>query len=235
MPLERPAPLRYDPLEKMKLRRPVDRVSYIADHCRGKRVLDIGCFDETALQKRDTEHYLHGRISKVAASVIGVDSSPKVPDDGVVTGPNSRILRGNGVNPPVNDDIDVVVAGEFIEHIESPMEFFRNIQKKFPGKEMIVSTPNGTSFANTLLGAAQREAQHPDHLQIFSYKILATICLRMEFSEWEIIPYHFQATETILSSTGLKKVAAQCVQSVVGVVESVFPLLSCGYIVHAKL
>src|SRR5690242_14057354 len=57
---------RYDPLERLHVRRPVDRVDFISERCRGKRVLDIGCFDETALVKRDTKHYLHGRISAVA-------------------------------------------------------------------------------------------------------------------------------------------------------------------------
>ena len=227
--------LSYDPLERLRVAQPVDRVRYIAERCRGKRVLDIGCFDETALVKRDTKHYLHGRISAVASQVIGIDSSTKIPPEGVQTGPNSRILRGNGVDPDVPGNIDVIVAGEFIEHIESPLEFFRNLRQRYPGREMIISTPNGSSFANSLLGVFRREAQHPDHLQIFTYKILNTLCVRMGFPEWEVIPYRFQATETILSSRGAKRAAAVVVQEIVGVVERLCPLLSCGYIVRAKL
>jgi SAM-dependent methyltransferase len=227
--------LRYDPLERISVSNPVDRVSFIAEQCRAKKVLDIGCFDETALVKRETEHYLHGRISKIAARVHGVDSSPKVPEGGIVTGPNSRIVRGDGADPIVDHDIDIIVAGEFIEHIENPLDFFRKLKAHFPGKEMVISTPNGTSFANTLLGVFGREAQHPDHLQIFSYKILSTLCSRTDFAEWEIIPYRFQATETILNSSGLKKAAATAAQFIVGLVERLFPLLSCGYIVKAKL
>jgi SAM-dependent methyltransferase len=226
---------RYDPLERLHVRRPVDRVAFISERCRGKRVLDIGCFDETALVKRDTKHYLHGRISAVARQVIGIDSSPQLPREGVQTGSNSRIVRGNGVRPDVPDDIDVIVAGEFIEHIESPMEFFRNLKRRYPGKQMIISTPNGTSFANVLLALFGREAQHPDHLQIFTFKILRTLCTRMQFREWEIIPYRFQASEMILGSRGPKRAAAVAVQGFVGVVERIFPLLSCGYIVRATL
>ena len=228
-------PLSYEPLERLRVRGPVDRVTFIADKCRGKRVLDIGCFDETALVKRDTKHYLHGRISAVADQVIGIDRSEKIPSDGIQTGPNSRIVRGNGVNPEVPNDVDVIVAGEFIEHIESPLEFFRNLRKHYPGKEMIISTPNGSSFANTLLGVFRREAQHPDHLQIFTFKILNTLCVRMGFPEWEIIPYRFQASEMTLNSRGAKRAAALVVQEFVGVVERLCPLLSCGYIVRAKL
>ena len=55
--------LTYETLEKLNICRPVDRIGFIANLCRDKRVLDVGCFDETALIKRDTEHWLHGRIS----------------------------------------------------------------------------------------------------------------------------------------------------------------------------
>ena len=227
--------LTYDPLERLHVPAPVDRVTFIAERCRGKRVLDIGCFDETALVKRETQHYLHGRISALASEVYGIDSSAKIPSDGVRTGPTSLIMRGNGVDPEGPADIDVIVAGEFIEHIESPLEFFRNLRKRYPGREMIISTPNGSSFANSLLGGFRREAQHPDHLQIFTFKILHTLCVRMGFPEWEVIPYRFQATEAILNSQGPKRAAAYVVQGFVGVVERFFPLLSCGYIVRAKL
>jgi SAM-dependent methyltransferase len=227
--------LNYDPLEKLHVRGPVDRVAFIAEHCRDKRVLDIGCFDETALVKRKTKHYLHGRISALASEVIGIDSSEAIPPGGMRTGTNSLIVKGNGADPQVPNDVDVVVAGEFIEHIENPSEFFRTLRRNYPGKEMIISTPNGSSFANTLLGIFRREAQHPDHLQIFSFKILSTLCRKVGFAEWEVIPYRFQATEAILNSRGLKRTAAFAVQEIVGVVERAFPLLSCGYIVRAKL
>jgi hypothetical protein len=103
--------LNYDPLERLHLRKPVDRVAFIAEECRNKRVLDIGCYDETALVKRDTEHWLHGRISAVAKSVVGIDISAEIPPEGIETGPHSRIMRGNGAKPEVDEDIDIIVAG----------------------------------------------------------------------------------------------------------------------------
>ena len=227
--------LSYDPLERLHVRRPVDRVSFIAEQCRDKSVLDVGCFDETALAKRDTDQYLHGRISSAAREVIGIDSSTAIPPNGMRTGPNSVIFRGDGVNPNVPNDVDIVVAGEFIEHIECPLEFFRNLRQLYPGKQMIISTPNGTSVANTLLGVAKREAQHQDHLQIFSFKILNTLCSRAGFPNWDVTPYYFRASETMLNSRGAKRTAAAVVQRVVNAVERLFPLLACGYIVRATL
>ena len=231
--------LTYETLEKLKIRRPVDRIGFIANLCRDKRVLDVGCFDETALIKRDTEHWLHGRISALARDVIGIDNSEQIPPEGLATGGNAIIFRGDGVNPASDHlrdrDIDLVVAGEFIEHIESPLQFFRNIKLSFPGRELVVSTPNGVSFANTLLGTIGREVQHPDHLQAFTFKILNTLCLRAGFEDWEIIPYRFYATEMILQSHGAKRALVRFVEGTIRVIERCFPLLSFGYVVRIRL
>jgi SAM-dependent methyltransferase len=231
--------LTYKTFERLPRTWPVDRIAYIADRCKGKVVLDIGCLDETALQKRDTEHWLHKRIASQAKRVFGVDSSSKIPDGGLVTAENARIVRGDGVDlaPEViaADDFQVIVAGEFIEHIESPLKFFRNIRAAFPDRELVISTPNGPAFANTLLGMVQREVQHPDHLHVFTYKALNTLCLRARFQDWEIVPYRFFATEMILNSSGARRAFVKFVEQAIRVVERMFPLLCFGYIVRVRL
>jgi SAM-dependent methyltransferase len=199
-------PIAYETLERLRVPRPVDRVSFIAERCRDRRVLDIGCLDETALAKRDTDHWLHGRIGTVARNVLGIDSSDQVPADGIVTGKNSRIVKGDGLEPgAARDAIDVIVAGEFIEHLESRIAFLRAMKEQYPGCTLLISTPNGVSFANGLLAGIGREAQHPDHLLTSTYKTLNTLCLRAGVAEWTIVPYRFYATEMLLDSSGAKK------------------------------
>ena len=233
------ANLSYETLERLHVRRPVDRLNFIADSCRGKVVLDIGCLDETALLKRDTQYWLHGRLCTVARKVIGIDRSSSIPPEGIITAPNAIILRGNGVDPPLagqqDQDIEKIVAGEFIEHIESPLEFLRNMKRRFSGKELLITTPNGSAFANSFLGVFGREAQHPDHLQIFSYKILSTLCLRAGVESWEIIPYRFAASDMILRSKGAKRLLTIAVQGVIRTVERLFPLLSFGYVIRIRV
>lgn len=229
-------PLLYESLEKLAPPGPVDRLNFLAGACREKVVLDIGCYDETALIKVDTAHWLHGRIAAVARQVIGVDNSAKIPEEGLRTAANAMIHRGNGADPDLPDAyaaaVQVIVAGEFIE---SPLAFLHALKVKFPGRELLLSTPNGGQFANTLMGVFGREVQHHDHLQVFTYKILNTLCLRAGLSEWQIIPYRFYATEMILTSTGAKQLAARAVQGFIRLVERCFPLLSFGYIVRARL
>lgn len=234
-----PISVNYETLAKLQVARPIDRLSYIARLCRGKTVLDIGCYDETAHAKRDTEYWLHGLIRAEARRVVGIDSSIQIPPEGFRTGENSTIYRGDGVDIEreffQSDDFDTIVAGEFIEHIENPLHFFRNMKAAFPGRDLIISTPNGACFANTLLGSIGREVQHPDHLHNFSFKILNTMCLRAGFREWEILPYRFYATEMILQSSGARRSLVVLVERCIRVVEWLFPLLSFGYVVRAKL
>ena len=127
--------LAYETLERVHVGKPVDRLGFIADLCQGKRVLDLGCLDETALVKRDTKHWLHGRISDVAAQVTGIDSSDRVPPEGIQTGSHSIILKGDATDPDVphlvEDEIEIIVAGEFIEHIDAPLDFFRAMKRRF--------------------------------------------------------------------------------------------------------
>lgn len=227
----------YETLAKLHPQKPVERIGFIANECTGLRVLDIGCFDETALEKRGTGNWLHERIAANAESVLGIDNSIKIPKEGIITGENSRIHQGNALELDglFEKFFDVIVAGEFIEHIDHPIAFIHNLKNLFPGTRILLSTPNGVSFANTLLGMISREAQHPDHVHVFTYKILNTICLRAGLADFKIIPYSFYATEMILKSAGVRKSLAKASEIFIRPIEKIFPLLSFGYIIDARL
>ncbi len=227
--------LRYIPLERLHVRRPVRRTSYITEHCRGKVVLDLGCRDETALMKCDTPHWLHGAITKVASRVIGVDNSKEVPLEGMVSAPNAKILHGDvtRLEEVVQDPaIEILVAGELLEHLSEPLAFLRQLRRLYPERQLLLTTPNATSLSNVLLGMGKRESNHHDHLQIFSIKTLNTLCLRSGFQEWDILPYHVYFTEMILASRGLRRVFVQTAERMVNWAETAFPMLSGGLILH---
>lgn len=231
--------LTYATMEKLRVAQPIDRLAWIADACEGKFVLDIGCYDETALMKRGTPHWLHGRIVSRAARVVGLDIADVIPEAGVRTGVNAIIHRRDAASLDVDGldvlGVDVIVAGEFIEHLECPLGFLREVKRQYDGCELIVSTPNGVCFANALMGSIGREVQHPDHLHNFTYKTLNTLCMRAGFRSWDIIPYRFYATEMIMASRGPRKALVVAVQSGIRLVEWLFPLLSFGYIVRARV
>ena len=229
--------LAYTPLERLCVRRPVRRTQFVTERCRDRVVLDLGCCDETAIIKHNTPHWLHGQIIKVAKRVIGVDYSKQVPPEGIITGPNSRIEHGDvtRLEEVVRDtDIEVVVAGELLEHLQDALGFLCQLRRLYPGRELVLTTPNATSLSNVVLAVASRESNHHDHLQIFSLKTLSTLCLRAGFQDWEIIPYHVYFTEMILRSTGLHRFLVRTSEDLVNLAESLFPMLSGGVILHIK-
>ena len=227
----------YESLERINLDRPVPRVQYISSLCINKIVLDIGCFDETAINAKKNDEWLHGQIAINAKYTYGIDNSLKIPAEGILTSSKSKISRGDAFDLPADIDahkIQIVVCGELIEHLENPIFFLRSIRERYPHATFIVSTPNGCSFANGLMGTFGMEVQHMDHLCNFTYKTLNTLFSRAGSAHFRILPYQFYASEMIYSSTGLKKILAILVQSFIRFYEYLFPLRSFGYIVIAN-
>lgn len=231
--------LGYTHFEKLPLRKPVDRLDFVSSLCVGRRVLDIGCLDETALVKRETSFWLHSRICDVASEVLGIDSSPAVPDAGLVTAANGRIIRGDasqlGNAIAIDFEPDVLVAGEFIEHIENPSGFLSSAKANFAGRTLVLSTPNGCSASNLAMGLWGREVQHPDHLHNFTFKTLNTMCMRAGFANWDIVPYRFFATEFLLRNSGARRGFARAGEASVRLLERLSPALSFGYVVVAEI
>lgn len=230
--------LNYQVFEKIKIKQPVDRINYIVEKVKNKHVLDLGSYDETALFKSGTKHSLYSEISKVAASLLGVDSSAKILGPEIIIDDKSRIIKGDvqKINKELfeNADFDIIVAGELIEHLPNVLDFFGKIKQLFSGKEFICTTPNAISFSNVLLGFLKRESAHCDHLQIYSYKILNTLCIKCGFVKWEIIPYHVYYTEMIFKAKGYRKIILQCFEKIVNIFEDIFPLFSGGLILDVK-
>lgn len=231
--------LKYTPGEKLSVSTPVDRLKYITNACTGKNVLDLGCYDETALIKRESGTYLFGEISKVAKTHIGLDNAATLPEEGITFSPTERILKAdirdlNKIGLSVSD-FDVIVAGELIEHLPNTAEFFSVIKETFPGSRLICSTPNATSLTNCLLALSKKESCHIDHLQIYSFKTLNTLCIRAGFREWKIIPYHVKFTEMILRTVGLKKFSVVFSESLINMLERLFPLGSGGVILDIEV
>ncbi len=228
----------YTALEPLTVPRPVERVKWISKRCAGKYVLDLGCFDETALVKGGTEQWLHGMIAQEAKQVLGIDSSEKLPAEGLITGPRSKIERGNVMALAKESisiiDIDLIVAGELIEHLQDTTAFLRQLKTLFPGRELIISTPNATSLANTILALGSRESNHSDHLQIYSVKTLNTQCLRANLEDWSFVPYHVYFTEMVLQASCPVRNLIKMAESIINAAEFVFPMLSGGLILHVK-
>lgn len=231
--------LKYTPIEKIKVARPVNRIKYISEACIAKVILDLGCFDETALTKKKSGDWLFEEISKVSKNHIGIDNSDLIPVGGIVYSENEKILKGDileyNYSIFLKDNIDLIVAGELIEHLSNTLDFFILIKEHFPGKRFICTTPNATSISNVVLAIGKRESTHQDHKQIYSFKTLNTLCKISGFKSWQIRPYYVKYTEMIMNSKYPQNLIARLGQGSINFLEYLFPLFSGGLIIDIEI
>jgi hypothetical protein len=234
-------PLSYSPFEKLRVGRPVDRYAYVRERCRGQRVLDLGAYDESEVEKlqHPTWRWLHAEIASTASAVLGVDASPKLPREGVVT----RV--GTTIRPGHVDDLgaviaefrpDLIVAGELIEHTPDSLGWLSRLAVSAPGTGFLATTPNATSLVNLLMAFLSRENNHPDHLQIYSYKTLATLASRVPLREPSLTPYLYDPHLLRGRLPGLAGAAASAVDALfLKPVQYVFPLTAFGWVLEGRL
>lgn len=232
--------IRYIATEKLKVPRPVDRIEYLSRIARNKKIIDLGAYDETAFDKKNKKDWLHGRIAKSAAYTLGIDSSEKLPPEGVITSTKSKIVKGSifELGDIIGgDEFDIIIAGELIEHLPNTLDFFCSLTANptMRGKKFVLSTPNAVCLSNIILGIFNRENNDVNHLQVYSYKTLHTLFLRAGFQNWSFIPYYEKFPEMILRTRGIKKLVTITFQKTINTGEFLFPLLSGGWIVEIMI
>jgi Methyltransferase domain len=199
--------------------------------------------DETAYElKRGKNVWLHEQLASVASEVFGVDSSEKVPQEGLRTGERSAIYRADVCNlaeflqsRPICPD--VIVAGELIEHLPNPLAFLQSLRTHscLQNKTLLLTTPNATALHNCLIALTKRESTHPDHLTILSYKTLSTLFRRSGFTQWQLIPYYASFTEMKQRVSPVSRPLVRLCERVINGAERIFPLMSFGWIAHINL
>ena len=234
--------LEYIALERVRVPRPVDRLSFIQRKAVGKRVFDLGALDETAFaSKQDRGNWLHAKLGLHAENVVGIDNSKLLPSDGLVTGPASRIIRADifRLDPVIEayGRPDLIVAGELIEHLPDTLGFLHSLKRNegLRGVEFVFSTPNACCWHNGFVGLAGMESMHVDHLQIYSYKTLRTLFGNAGIELEELVPYHARFYEMIEGASGAKRLAVGAFQRVVNTLEFLTPMLSAGWVGVARL
>ena len=134
-------------VEKHKLIQ--DRFDVIFDHVNGKTVLDCGSGGEEIKPGElwwET-HFLHKKIKEIASVCIGIDN-----DSAAVEQLNNMgfdIRFGDIETIDMGQLFDIVMAGEFIEHLSNPGLFLETVKRHLaPGGKLILSTPNAWALGN---------------------------------------------------------------------------------------
>lgn len=143
-----------------------DRVEYLCSLARGRVVLDVGAVEHN-LPAHEAETWLHGRLVSVAKQCVGID----VLEDACAA------LRAKGYDVRVHDitgdplaeRFDVIVAGEVIEHVESPGGLLAGCAAMLePHGRVVVTTPNPLFLNYVLHGLRGRLIENADHVAQFN-------------------------------------------------------------------
>jgi len=121
----------------------VQRVDYLKEICRGKKVLHLGCTNWPYTQAvLDDESLLHLELQGIASELWGFDAD----EDGL------KLLRERGVQNlyranleeldtlELEQQFDIILAGEMIEHLSNPGLFLRGIKRFMRSESTLVIT-----------------------------------------------------------------------------------------------
>lgn len=171
------------------------RVELVQSYCREKNVLHLGCVG--TLESFDKGYSLHQKISEVAARVMGVDADKQA----------IECLKRKGIQelacadvqapgafkiPEIKKPVDVVVAGELLEHLPNPGMCLKNIAELMDKQRsiLLVTVPNAFSLRNFFsVLLRNNELVRADHNYYFSYMSIKHLLSSCGFSIVDIFVY----------------------------------------------
>lgn len=172
---------------------PMDRISAILALVKDKKVIHLGCCDHVPLIKEKIKHgkWLHKLITENTKKCIGVDTDKEAIDflkteigcENVVC---NNILTDH-ISEIENEEWDVIVIGEVLEHIDNPIAFLTALRKKYPNniKTLILTVPNAFSISNFTSCFKGYEYINTDHRYWFSPYTLSKILTLSGFTPEE--------------------------------------------------
>ena len=145
------------------------RLEYLTRLAQGRRVLHIGCCDHKALidQKIKDGTWLHGLLSRSGSDCWGVDINAEAVEYVKSLGcPNIYCCNiEEGLPEEVrNTRFDLVVLGEMVEHLDSPVGFLSALHRCFDyDYELVVTVPNAFFLENFENAVNHFERINSDH------------------------------------------------------------------------
>ena len=146
----------------------MDRAEYVLQLCADKIVMDIGCTGE-----------LHHGIVQVAKKCYGIDIVECDAENFY------RVDVDHAKSLPTPEDVQLVIAGEVIEHLSNPGHFLDLLHAY--DCDVVITTPNAFSDVGRYLLLKDRiENVNVEHVAWYSWHTLKVLVERHGFSivEW---------------------------------------------------
>ncbi len=167
----------------------VDRIDYLKELSKGKKVLHLGCtnypYTEIAMENNSL---LHFELMKVSSDLWGFDFDQKGLDilasQKVEKLYQADLEKLDSLN--LDETFDVIIAGEMIEHLSNPGLFLKGIQRFMnPQTNLVVTTINAYSALRFAIYGLRgkggiNEPVHSDHVAYYSYSTLKLVVDRAD-------------------------------------------------------
>jgi hypothetical protein len=168
----------------------VDRFQYLEAACRGKQALHLGCCGHPPQirQAIAENRWLHGRLSAVARSCLGIDINAEA-----LALVRDQLGHSNVIRADLSESVpervragapwDVLVAGEIVEHLDNPVHFLAGLRDNLKSlcSEIIITVPNAFRQINGLRLRSGVEYINSDHRYWFTPYTLAKVLTRAGF------------------------------------------------------
>jgi SAM-dependent methyltransferase len=173
----------------------VDRIPWLVEQCRGKRVIHVGFADAGFREEQGRAgSWLHGHLDGVAESLVGLDYDGPGVEAAIEGGFEAHLVDCTDPAAVAALDLrpaDVVLAGEVIEHLGAPGPFLDAMALLCaPGGTLIVTTPNAYGLVNVVASITRRvEVNHPDHVVMFTWRTLTQLMQRHGWAPTDSVTY----------------------------------------------
>jgi 2-polyprenyl-3-methyl-5-hydroxy-6-metoxy-1,4-benzoquinol methylase len=150
------------------------------DNIQNLNILDLGCGSGYLCRKF---------MSEGAQSVVGVDIDRPVEfgeeNDNfkfLQVDLNAEDWAGTVASEVFSEKLDLVLAFDIIEHLNSPVHFLQNIHRLLADSgRLVLTTPNTNSWECLLYPKTWSGAKDPDHLTLFNAYSLGFVLERTGF------------------------------------------------------
>jgi 2-polyprenyl-3-methyl-5-hydroxy-6-metoxy-1,4-benzoquinol methylase len=176
-------------VHKLPKARLVDRIPFVVDQARGKRVIHVGFADAGYREFHVAEEqWLHEHLAQVTTDLVGVDLDALGVAEAVERGYEAyaadccdvEAVRALGLAPA-----RTVIAGEIIEHLDDPGAFLDAMRVLCAADgELVITTPNACGWVNPAALLAGYEVNHPDHIAMYTWRTLSEMLRR---HGWEVV------------------------------------------------
>ena len=115
-----------------------ERVAYLEELVRGKRVIHVGCLDHVRLIERRVRNrtWLHMRLTESARDCLGIDIDAEAAAVAKRLGFDNVVLCDiirDAPHPQITASRwDYMILGEVVEHIDNPVLFLESIVHDLP-------------------------------------------------------------------------------------------------------